>query len=174
MRFDEVLPQSLRPPSTPLLTGGLLAATDNPPIPKLNDAIAELECLPVVRGEDNCSTISDVSEDIEDLRASVDVKLAGWLVRDDEIGFRGEGPRDGDALLFATGKLPGTVPDAITEANGLEEFRRAFTTRAFADAAFDEWQRDVRAGGQGREQVKALEDDPDVVESEPGTFPFGK
>lgn len=133
-----------------MLTGGLLAATDDPPIPKLDNAITELECLPVVRGENNGTSISDVSENVEDLRSGFDVKLAGWLVGDNEIGFSGEGTRDGDALLFTSGELPWSVRDAITESNGFEEFRRAFASCAFADTAFDEWQRDVRAGGKGR------------------------
>lgn len=69
------------------------------PVATLQGPIADLECLPVVVGEDDGAVFGDVREDVEYLSAGVDVEFAGGLVGDDQVWFGRQGAGDGDALL---------------------------------------------------------------------------
>ena len=54
-----------------------------------------------------------LAQEAEDLEARARVEVAGRLVREDQLGSRGERPRAGHALLLAAGELRGTVLEPV-------------------------------------------------------------
>jgi len=69
---------------------------------------------------------------------------------------------------------PGRCVVRSPRPNRLEQVSRALPPIGSGNARLHERQRDVRAGGQRRQEVEPLEHDPDVVSPHPGSLPVGQ
>src|SRR3954453_7691646 len=101
--------------------------------------------------------------DIEDLVDHLRVEGRGRLVEEHDLGPHGERPRDGHALLLASGELGGVLvglglhPDTFQKVSGLPV---GLGLRLLAD--LDGSERHVLADRLVREEVERLEDHADV------------
>ena len=110
----------------------------------------------------------ELEQQVADALAGVAVEVAGGLVGEQHVGFGGEGAGDGDALLLATGELARVVPQALAEADAIEQVAGAF---AGVRAAFElQRQHDVLQGIEAVEQLERLEDEADVLGAHAGTL----
>ena len=94
------------------------------------------------------------------------VELARHLVGEEEVRVVGEGDRDGDALALAAGEPAGEVVEPVRETELVEQVLGAVV--AGLVAAEIQGELDVLAGGEERDQVAALQHDPDAVGAQPG------
>ena len=106
------------------------------------------------------------AHEVEDLGAGSRVEVAGRLVGEHDVGPGVEGPGDRDALLLAAGELARTVLQAVGETDRLDDLVEPLTVDGVA--AEHQRQRDVLLGGQRRDQVVGLEDEPDGLAPELG------
>ncbi len=79
-----------------------------------------------------CVTITMVAppalqpgQEVEDLGLAVGVQVARGLVGQHDGRARDDRPRDGDALLLATGELAGQMLGAVAEPDGVEGLGRS-------------------------------------------------
>src|SRR5581483_2915377 len=107
-----------------------------------------------------------LAEELEDLAAGPRVEVPGGLVGEDDGRLRDQRARDRDALLLAAGELGGTVRAAVREADRLDQLVEPVVVDLLAGDRQRE--RDVLLGGQHRQQVEELEDEPDVLSPELG------
>src|SRR4051812_40448728 len=109
---------------------------------------------------DAASAIQILNE-IEYLFAGLAVEIAGGFVGQQELGPIHQSAGQGDPLLFASGKLSGTMADSTRQADSLEGLIRELT--AFIRQDFGEAQRQLDVFGDGHRgnQVESLEDDSD-------------
>ena len=63
-------------------------------------------------------------EHFKDLDAGLRVERAGGFVAEQHVGALGDGPRDGDALLFAARDLGGEVVHPVGEADAGQRLGR--------------------------------------------------
>ena len=121
-------------------------------------------------GDDDgqCAEIAvDALDGFEDGNAGVHVERAGGFIAQQDIGAFRNGARDGDALLFATGKLGREVVHARTEA---DEFEGVLGRHGIATNFGDEC--DVFAGSQARNQIIRLKDKADGIAAKLGEARF--
>lgn len=59
----------------------------------------------------------------QDRRARRAVQIAGWFVRQDQIGPADEGAGDRDALALTSGQRPGPVGEPVPKPDPLERLR---------------------------------------------------
>jgi hypothetical protein len=85
----------------------------------------------------------------------------GRLVGEHDGGPGDERARDGDALLLAAGQLARPVRAAVGEADGADE--RLEPLRVRPAPGDGQRQDDVLLGGEDRQEVERLEDEPDLV-----------
>ena len=81
---------------------------------------AAADALVVRDHQDGAALGVEVGEEIEHDLLVGGVEVAGGLVGEDDLGIVGEGAGNGDALLFAAGKLAGQVMGAIAQAYAVE------------------------------------------------------
>ena len=111
------------------------------------------------------SRLSAVSS-VHDVAAGRRVEVAGRLVGEDDLRAGDDGPRDGDALLLAAGKLVGVVAGAVGQADLVERLERQAPPLGGRHAAIDQRQLDVLDRRGARQQVEALEDEADEMAAE--------
>jgi hypothetical protein len=115
----------------------------------------------VVVGDDD-EAIAEIAmepqKQIDDLVAGVNVEISGGFIGEDQGGTVAQGARDGDALLLAAGELGGTVIEAGTKADLVEELGAADGISLSGEAGREF---DVLERGEFREEVIGLEDEAD-------------
>jgi hypothetical protein len=100
----------------------------------------------------------DALDRFEDEHASFDIEGAGGLVAEQDFGTLRDGASNGDALLFAAGKLRGEMVRAGGEADQIERFIRTHgVARHFGNEA------DIFAGSEARDEVVKLENEADHI-----------
>ncbi len=102
---------------------------------------------------------------VDDRLAGGAVEIAGRLVGQQQRRAGDEGARDRDALLLAARQLAGIVPQAMPEPDPSQ--RRLGQREGVAMPSQFERDRDVLARRHRRQQVKALEHDPDMTPPQP-------
>jgi hypothetical protein len=113
----------------------------------------------------------DSLKDVEDALGIVGVEIARGLVGEEKARFVGQGARDGDALLFASGEMVGAALELVAEAHEIEEIRGAifhFSQGEQPGAAHGNL--DVFRGGEFLEQKMELEDETDFLVAKKGEF----
>ena len=106
---------------------------------------------------------------------SVDaIEITSRLVGHQNGRLDHESARQSHALLFAAGELDRVVIQAIPQADAFEQ--RAGTGDSRRDVAAGElvWQQDVFFGGQGREQLVALENESDFTAADQRQLVFAQ
>ena len=99
----------------------------------------------------------DAAEEIEDRARRLRIERRGRLVAEQHLRFRGQRPRDADALLLAAGKLRRIARALIGEADELQQRQHLARDRGPVEARDLERQRDILEGGARRQQVEMLE-----------------
>ena len=120
----------------------------------------------LVRDEHDGQAVLGVEalEDVHDLDARARVEVARRLVGEQDRGIVHERPRDGDALLLAARELVRVVARAVAQTDGGErrERARAALRGRRRRALVQQRQLHVLERARAREQVEALEDEPDA------------
>ena len=114
------------------------------------------------------------SEHVEDGVGVLGVQVTGGLVGKHDGGMGDEGAGDGDALLLTAGELVGTVVEAAgkaEEASEVVEKRAVEGLAGFGDVVRD---LDIAHGGEGGQEIEALEDEADAGATEPGALRVGE
>jgi acyl-CoA thioesterase-1 len=101
-------------------------------------------------------------EQVKDCAAGGAIEIASGLVGEEDGRFEGEGAGEGDALLFAAGKLHGVVIEAALEADAVQEFAGAIAGSGIGAREFH-GQEHVLLGGERGNQVVGLEDETDLA-----------
>jgi acyl-CoA thioesterase-1 len=111
-------------------------------------------------------------QQIGDLATGIGVEISRRLVGDEEGGRRRKCARDGDALLFAAGKLAWIVAQPLAEPNRFQlapgDVERVLHVREFQGNC------DVFKGRHIGDQMKRLEDDADIAAAEIGDLIFAE
>ena len=94
------------------------------------------------------------------------VEIAGRLVGEDDFGVGDEGTGDGNTLLLTAGELPGHVVFAFFKMETIEGFGGEAETMRFRITSVDEGKGNVFYNGEGRNEVKILEDEADLARAE--------
>ena len=85
----------------------------------------------------------NVAEFFHDDMGGARVEVAGGLVSKDDGGIGNKGTANSDALLLATGELPGHVIFAFLEMKMIEDIAGHFETTGFVKPRVDEGKGDV-------------------------------
>src|SRR6478736_10447726 len=103
----------------------------------LEDAVTATRELRVVRDDDRGQTSLPVtfSHQIEDSLTGFEIEVAGRLVGEKDLRVGQQRAGDGDALLFAAGKLVRKVPRSRVESQLRQQARRAPQCLAAVDPA---------------------------------------
>ena len=144
----------------------------NQPVGKLDDARGIFRDDALVRDDDDREPPFLVKrmEGRHDVDARLGVEIPGGLVREQETGAVDQRARNGDALLLSTGELARVMRRPLRKAHRVE--RRQSTVAAFASrqplGVVEKRQLDVLDRGCSREQVEALEHEPDLLVPDAG------
>ena len=98
--------------------------------------------------------VGELAEEAEDVFAVGGIEIAGGLIGQNERGAVDEGAGDGDALLFAAGKLGGQGGGARGKADAREGGGDAGGALGSGDAGELERELDVFGGGERGEQME--------------------
>ncbi|AKT39237.1 uncharacterized protein CMC5_084820 [Chondromyces crocatus] len=104
-----------------------------------------------------------LDEQPHDLLLPRRVQVAGGLVREQHRGVGHDRPRDGHALLLPSGQLRRRVPLAPREPHVGQRLQRLRPPLARGDPPVHQRQLHVLRRGRARQQVEALEHEPQVV-----------
>ena len=148
--------------------GRLRDVGDDLPVAHGDDARGEAGDVRLVRHEDHRHPALAVQalEERDDLEARRGVEVAGRLVGEEQRRAPDERARDRDALLLAARELARQVALAVAEPDLAERGARALALLGRGDAPVDERQLDVLERARPRDQVEALEDEPDLAVAE--------
>ena len=113
-------------------------------------------------------------EQIEHVRPVDAVEVAGGLVGHQDGRLHHERARQRHALLFAAGKLDRVVIQAIAQAHAFEQGTGPGDSRGDVAAGKLVRQQDVFFGGQGREQLVALENESDLAAADQRQLVFAQ
>src|SRR5690606_32634965 len=102
-----------------------------------------------------------------DLLPRLRVEVAGGFVGQEDPRPRGQGARQGDALLLAAGKLARPVVESMTEPHPLQDLARCALRPPPFFPADEERHHRVLQRGEIRQQVMGLEDEADGVVAKP-------
>ena len=118
------------------------------------------------RDQHGCAgPVADVHDQFRDPGAGLFVEIAGGLVGEDHPRLVRDRPGDGDPLLLAAGHLGRQVVRPFPDPEGVEQFPRPLD--GIAGPRNLERHRHVLQCGQVRQQVERLEDEADVLRTEP-------
>jgi hypothetical protein len=148
----------------------------DPAILHVNDPIRVSEHAAVV-GNDDDAAIAFAGERAEQIHHHVTalrIERRRRFVGEDNRRIAGDRARDRDALLLAAAEI-GRIRVAFgAESHLLQERGRPLACLAARHALEIERERDVRFGGERREEVEALEDESNVVEPDARQILFSK
>jgi hypothetical protein len=150
-----------------------LFVTDDDSIAHEEAAVGTGGELGVVGDEDEGGALLAVhgEEEVEDVLAVGGVEVAGGFVGHEDGRGEHEGAGEGDALLFAAGELDGVVVASFGEADAIEEFAGALGGLAGGAAEFG-GEQDVFFGGEGGDELVALENEPELAAAQAGEAVF--
>ena len=118
-------------------------------------------------GDGDAGVAVERGEQFHDVAAGRRVEVAGRLVGEDDLRAGDDGPRDGDTLLLAAGKLVGIVAGAVGKADLGERLERQTPPLGRRHAAIDQRQLDILDRRGARQQVEALEDEAEEMTADP-------
>ncbi len=95
---------------------------------------------------------------IENSRAGFQVEIAGRLVGEKNLRIRQQGPRNGDPLLFAAGKLIREVSTSRFQSELCQKLSRHLQRRPLPDSSDPPRHRNVFCGCELRKQMMKLKD----------------
>ena len=136
----------------------------------VENAIGEFE-EPRVVGHDQDSpavVLGDAAENAHDRLAVGAIERSGRLIGEDCRRFGNNRAGNRDALLFAAAQIARKRRGLMPEANAFEDLARFGLGAAALVAADVERQPHVLLGGQRREQMKRLKNEPDVLAADSG------
>src|SRR5437660_8618748 len=141
----------------------------DPAVGKANDAPGAAEDGFAV-GDDDQRLAARVqrAEQVQDGLGGARVELAGRLVREQQRGLVHERARDRDALLLAPGERRRAVVHAVAEAHVAQHALGTGARVARRTPGVARGQRDVLARVEVRQQVEALEHEPDGARADRG------
>ena len=116
--------------------------------------------------------VHGVANEAQDLRARVEIDIAGGLVGEDHLRLAGQRPCHRHALLLATRQLAGPVLEAVGQAGGADHLVDPVGVARAAGEVHR--QHDVLDGGQRGDQVERLEHEPHVVAAQQREIAFGQ
>src|SRR5829696_3792393 len=109
--------------------------------------------------------VDRLAQQLEHLAARLRVEVAGGLVRKHDGGLRRERARDRDALLLAAGELRGPVGQAVAQADRVDQPVEPLALRLAPGDR--QRQDDVLLRSENRDQVEELEDEAELVATQP-------
>ena len=132
----------------------------------MQDAVGDLGGLGVVGDHEDglVELAAGGAEHGEDGVGVLGVEVAGGLVGEDDGGAGDEGAGDGDALLLAAGELVGAVVEAALDVEQVGEVVEEdwSVLEGLAEGGDVVGDLDVAHGGEGGQEVEALEDEADL------------
>ncbi len=145
----------------------------NLPVAEANEPRAVLGDVHLVRDEDDgdAALAIELLEDVHDLDARARIEVSGRLVGEDDRRLVDERARDRDALLLTARQLVRKVVKALAEADDLERLHGAAVTLGrlhLRPAVVEQGQLDVVERRGPRQQVEALEHEPDLLVADDG------
>ena len=159
-------------PSLPL--GGSLrfGVGNDSAVAQPNHAIGLGGQVEVVRDDDDRRSRFTIQrlEECDDSRARFAVEISRRLVGEENARRVRERAGNRDALLFAAGELRGEVVETIAQSDAGEQVAGA-NARAGVAAKL-EGNLHVLERGEGRDQLKALKDEPNFLAAQLGSFVF--
>ena len=123
--------------------------------------------------DDGAASLVEAVEDLQNVLAGLGVQGAGGLIGHDDGRMGGDGPGDGDSLLLASGHLGGPVAEAVGHAHPLQGGHDPLLPLEHADPLIDEGELHILIGGEGGDQVIALENEADLLVADVGQLPVG-
>ena len=159
-------PSHLRGCDAPFIDGDILDAT----VAETDDPVGDLANAGIVGddGRRRAELIVDPAQHIENANPGLRIQSARRLVAEKHLGTLGDRSGNGDALLFATGKLGRKVVHALLQADKVQcLFRRHGALRDLGH------QRHVFPRRQAGDEVVELEDEADMVPSKAGELALG-
>lgn len=141
----------------------------------MEDSIGPGELMLGVGDDDGGGVLrgGELGEERHDLSAPGVVEGGCGFVGEHDGGTAHEGPGDGDALAFATGELSGPVVEAVAEPHGVEQLV-GLVSVVVGDLAVEVGDEpELLDGGEGGQEVRALEHEADVVPPAGGASPVG-
>src|SRR5512139_309479 len=102
------------------------------------------------------------------------VEIAGGFIGHQQGRVRDQGPRDGHPLLLASGELTGMVIHAIREVDQPQHRPHMVPALPTGEVGQNERQLYVLEGGEDRDQIIELEDEPDMRGAPGGELRFGQ
>src|SRR5256885_12373700 len=113
-------------------------------------------------------------EQRQDFLGRFPVQVPGRLVRYEDRGVGGDGPRDGDALLLAARELPREVMHPVLEPHQGERRLDVLAPLGLRERRQQQRQLHVLEGGEHRDEVVKLEHEPDVRGAPAGELRFAQ
>jgi len=139
-------------------------------IPDSQLAGGQISNLGIVADQDDGHAVSmQRSEEVHDVSADHRVEVAGGFVGEDDIWAFHHGPCDGDALLFAAGKLTWPMSSAFAQTDFFQGFPGPFVDIRFTGV--HERQADVFQRGFPGKEIEGLKDEADALVAGEGQLP---
>ena len=134
------------------------------PVEEAHDARGIALCkLGVVRDHDDQPLARDLLDEFHDLHARLGVERARRLVREQDLGVVDERARNGDALHLPARELVRLFIELLPQPHALERLFRARLPLCRGDAREGQRELYVAENGLVRDEVVALEHEPDGV-----------
>lgn len=105
-----------------------------------------------------------------DLVASPGIERPGWLIGEQEAWLPRDGTRDCNPLPLSTGELSRTVLESMTQSDAIDELGGPCLALVASDTHVVERQSDVFENRVIGDEMKRLENEPDVVKPDPGSL----
>ncbi len=161
-----------RPRVGPRRRGGRFTGppvADNLAVAELDDPIGVAGNLAVMGNENNgMAIIMQFFEDLHDLLAAGPVEGSGRFVGEDDVAAVHQGPGDGNPLLLPAGQLAGPMVEPVGHPQPPQQQRGMGPPTALVDTGIDRRDLDIFKGGEGGEQMVALEDEAEVLPAQIG------
>ncbi len=143
---------------------GRLSVLGNPSILNLDDSVAVLRVLLVMRDLDDGRTLLvEPLEELHDLFALARMQVACRFVGENQLGIRDHRARNRDQLLLPSRKLIGIEILFTHHVETVERVTDDALALGFFDVPVRERDIEVFVNGQRIEQMVALEHEPDVL-----------
>ncbi len=110
---------------------------------------------------DSDALLVEIPEEADDSCTGPGVEVAGWLICQQNGGFRDQGPRDRHALLLASGQLAWLVAGSISHAHPVECLLCKLATTSCS--RIQQGKHHVLQGSSPGQQVEGLEHKADLV-----------
>ena len=112
---------------------------------------------------DGKSTLMLGSEQVENLFPGLFIEIASGFIGKEHRRLVDERSCNGDPLAFASGEFPGTMVQAMSQAERFKAFHSIPGDMPGVLSRDDPWKRGIFKDGQFREQVVELEDESNIT-----------